>query len=65
MRNDTCYVCKVSDTGNKGHREVFYNVNVEGARGQLDEMTLSELEELAEFLCRYVKREKEKEGGAR
>lgn len=65
MRKDTCYVFKMVDSGNKGYNEVTYTVTVDEADGQLEDISFRQLEELAEFLYAYVKREKEKEGGAR
>ncbi len=63
-RDDTCFVVKLIDTGNKGYKEVLYSVYTNALKGGIEEMTFSELMELSEYLCRYVKREKEK-GGAR
>ena len=62
-KEDTCYVCKVVDTGNKGSSEVIYTVGVEESDGTLEAISFRQLEELAEFLYDYVK--KEKEGGER
>ena len=59
---DTCYVLRVEDTGNKGHKEVLYTVSVNESDGSLEAMSFRQLEELAEFLSDYVKQEK---GGAR
>ena len=60
-RVDTCYVTKVDDTGNKGHKEVTYTVAVDEADGTLECISFRQLEELAEFLYTYVKQEKEKQ----
>lgn len=62
-RVDTCYVTKVDDTGNKGHKEVTYTVSVDETDGSLECISFRQLEELSEFLYAYVKQEKEK-GGA-
>lgn len=59
---DSCYVMKVDDNGNKGYREVTYTVTVNESDGQLEAMSFRQLEELAEFLSAYVKKEKEKGG---
>ncbi len=56
---DTCFVTKVVDRGNKGRKEVIYTVAVEGSIGSLAELQFWQLEQLAEFLIRYVKEEKE------
>lgn len=56
---DTCFVTKVVDRCNKGRKEVIYTVAVEGSIGSLAELQFWQLEQLAEFLIRYVKEEKE------
>lgn len=57
-RVDTCYVTKIDDTGNKGHKEVRYTVSVNESDGTLECISFHQLEELSEFLYTYVKQEK-------
>jgi len=59
---DTCYITKIDDIGNKGHKEVSYTVSVNESDGTLECISFQQLEELAEFLYTYVRQEKEKGG---